>query len=91
LGQLTGSATAQVGRIIEVYRYNSPACKITDAAGNCCDRARTEYSYCYAGWQLVEVRNGSDLAERQFVWPAQYIDEGICTAPGQFVRRRANL
>jgi len=64
-------------QVIATYTYDGLGRRIKKVVTNSGDRGRTEYFY-YAGWQLVEVRNGSDIAERQFVWGTQYIDEAIC-------------
>jgi len=64
-------------QVVATYTYDGLGRRIKKVVTNSGDRGRTEYFY-YAGWQLVEVRNGSDIAERQFVWGTQYIDEAIC-------------
>ena len=33
--------------------------------------------YYYAGWRLVEVRDGSDQTLGQYVWGVQYLDEPV--------------
>jgi len=69
------------------YTYDGLGRRIVKEMTNCASRGDwvevqgqqkpTTFYYYYAGWQLLEVRNGSDQAERQFVWGATYIDEAI--------------
>lgn len=67
---------ADVDRVAE-YRYDGLGRRISKIVSNSGSLNKMEY-YGYAGWQLLEVRDGNGDCKQQFVWGSQYIGEAIC-------------
>ena len=60
-----------LGRRIVKQIGDGDATNSTDAAGDW----EATYEYYYGGRRMIEVRNGSNQARKQYVWGTQYIDE----------------
>jgi len=64
---------------IAVYGYDGLGRRIRKVVTHSGDRNRSERFYHDYRWRLLEVRDETDQADRQFVWGATYIDEAVCT------------
>jgi YD repeat-containing protein len=62
--------------VLATYTYDATGRRIKKVVSNAGDLDTTEVYY-YAGPQMIETRNGSEDATRQFVFGPQYVDEPI--------------
>ncbi len=62
--------------VVAAYTYGPAGRRIKKVVENSGDLDTTEYYY-YAGQQMIETRNGTGDATRQFVFGTQYVDEPI--------------
>jgi RHS repeat-associated protein len=62
--------------VLATYTYDATGRRIKKVVSNSGDLDTTEVYY-YAGQQMIEARNGSEQATRQFVFGTQYVDEPI--------------
>ncbi|MCO6439168.1 MAG: hypothetical protein J5J06_18920 [Phycisphaerae bacterium] len=61
---------------IQTAAYDGTERRIKKVVSKRGDLDATEVYY-YDGWKIVEIRNGSDAMDRQFIHGTQYIDEHI--------------
>jgi len=62
--------------VFATYTYGPTGRRTSKVVSNSDDLDTTEYYY-YAGQQMIETRNGTENATRQFVFGTQYVDEPI--------------
>lgn len=72
----------QTGSTIATMQYDGLGRRIVKAVSNSADWDAT-YHYYWDGWQMIEMRNGSDQVLKQHVWGRQYVDELLQIAVNQ--------
>ena len=70
----TSGGTLTEGLTVATIEYDSLGRRIVKDVDNC-GNWDIDYHYLYSGWQMVEMRNGSDDVIKQYVWGLTYVDE----------------